>query len=297
MENQIPILKEENILYKREEYEGHLTIIPKYHPETRELVINQTGTQILKFCNGLRDLEEIEKDMLNLYPQVSTDILKRDVLSTVAKFSRLGILEWKGENPFLDGKEEPISDQFSMVIGQETDIQRIENFINTSGIFSDEKNTDSMTLYKYHDPYINKLEYIEANLRLKLFNYFEEFFMLVENNEICGIISLNPSLIGSTAAIFRMVIVPVDHFIHLINYAETNIQYISVTPTPITKSKILEDTRHVLNNKMKKDLFEQGYKIEGELKNEYGFGGDITIYSKSYSQDFVESLKQRKLII
>lgn len=35
-----PIFKRENLLYERQEKEGYWTIIPKFHPETQELVIN-----------------------------------------------------------------------------------------------------------------------------------------------------------------------------------------------------------------------------------------------------------------
>ncbi|MEW6482829.1 MAG: PqqD family protein [bacterium] len=124
-----PIFKRENLLYEREEKDECWTIIPKFHPETRELVINKTARKVLELCDGNKTIEEIEKEMNNLYPKVSRDVIERDVNETIGKFSRLLIIEWKGENPFLYRRKEDISNGFSLSIAQEDDILRIKEFM------------------------------------------------------------------------------------------------------------------------------------------------------------------------
>ena len=54
--------------YYREEREGYITLVPRLHPETRELIANQTASQILNLCTGERALEEIIEEFSRLYP-------------------------------------------------------------------------------------------------------------------------------------------------------------------------------------------------------------------------------------
>lgn len=96
-----PIFKKENLLYERQEKERYWTIIPKFHPETQELVINYTSRKILELCNGKRSIEEVVDKMNEAFPTVSKKKIQEDVYITIEKFSRLLIIEWIGENPFF----------------------------------------------------------------------------------------------------------------------------------------------------------------------------------------------------
>ena len=290
MANSMPIFREENLAYKREEGDGYLTIIPKYHPETRELMINLTAAQILNLCNGGRNLEEIEKEMHTLYPLVPADSIKKDVLSTVAKFSRMAVVEWKGENPFIDEKEEPISDLYSMVVGQEADILKIHSFVLASDVLSNSKGTKTKNYFMYHDPYIRASDYSEITLRFKLFNYIEEFFLLTSKGEICGLICIAPSMYGCTAGTIKLIIVPKDYFVDLISYSEDNLPRIAIVP--ISKVKIVESGRARIDRELKECLLKHGYKTEAVLKNEFGFGGHLVLFSHIYEQAFIERLEQ-----
>lgn len=131
MKEGIPVFKRENLLYFREEKEGYFTIISKMHPETRELIINSTAMKILELADGNRTINEIINEFQQKYNDVSKDIIKKDVLKTLSSFTRLGIVEWINENPFLYKYEEPINENYSMHIAQEDDIREIESFIKS----------------------------------------------------------------------------------------------------------------------------------------------------------------------
>lgn len=137
MDKVIPIFKKENLSYSREEKEGYWTFISKLHPETRELIVNFTGREILELCDGIRSLEEIEAEMVNRYPSVGREQIKNDVCKSIATFSRLGIIEWvNNDNPFLYRYKEPLKDNLWLAIGQEDDIDKIESFVKTSQVLS-----------------------------------------------------------------------------------------------------------------------------------------------------------------
>ena len=74
-----PKFKYSNLGWYREEKEGYWTFIPKYHPETRELVINRTSKDILDFCDGCRTIQQIEEEMKKKYPDAPVNKIKTDI--------------------------------------------------------------------------------------------------------------------------------------------------------------------------------------------------------------------------
>ena len=136
-----PIYKKENLDYIREEENGYYTLVAKYHPELRHLVINSTTMKILELCDGNRKEDEIISMMKKKYNEVSYSILTRDVKKTIANFSRLMVLEWSGENPYLFNNELYIEDDYFVKIATEEDTELILSFLEKS-------------------PYDNKINYL-----------------------------------------------------------------------------------------------------------------------------------------
>jgi len=137
MKKGYPIFKKENLLYKRKEKEGFWIITPKFYPEVKELVINSTAHMILEFCDGKTDIEEIIDKMKETFPLVERKQIQKDVYSTIEKFSRLLIIKWIGENPFLYKNENILANGKILMTAQEDDILRIEKFIKDSHIFEE----------------------------------------------------------------------------------------------------------------------------------------------------------------
>jgi hypothetical protein len=291
MKEFFPIFNKQNLLYIREEKEGCFTIIPKLHPETREILINSTSMEILNLCNGNNTLEKIIEKMNEEYPNVERNRIEIDVYKTISSFSRLGIIEWKGENPFLDRKETPLNEEFSMVIAQENNIREIESFLKSflnTPFLNREKN------FFYKSPLLIPQEYEELSLRQKMFAYTEEFFLLLKENKIEGIIAIEipiypPKL---TSALLKLIFSPKLYFKDFVRYAHDNFAFLSVKE--VTKIKILEPLENPFDKEFKEVLYEEGYKEEGLLRDEAGFGKDIRILSIVYKKDFIESIKAKR---
>lgn len=289
-----PIFKRENLLYERKEKEGYWSFLSKLHPETRELIVNPTGMEILTLCDGVKTLQEIEDVMKNKYPNVDSKIIKMDVAKTIANFSRLGIIEWDGDNPFLFRKEEPISDKLFMRIGQEEDIIRMKEFIENSGICGVREYNNSDILIKYICPFTHPSEYKEIPLRQKLFMYVSEFFLLVHKDEIQGIIEISaPALPNKTAALVKLLVLPGDLVSTLLRYSQDYYPMLSIAKE-VTKITLLESLKNPLDLEFRKILTDEGYHEEGILVNEVGFGNDVRIMSRSYNQAFVKKISERR---
>lgn len=237
MEKAIPVFKKEKLSYSREEKEGYWTFVSKLHPETRELIVNFTGREILELCDGIRSLGEIENEMVNRYPSVRREQIKMDVYKTIASFSRLGIIEWvDGDNPFLYRHKESLKDNLWLAIGQEDDIDR----------------------------------------------------------EIYGLLSIEiPLLMNVTAAMIKMIISPKEYFKELLKYAQDI--FLLLTVRDVTKIRIIELLSEPLDLEMKEILLNEGYKEEGVLQNEFGFGRSARILSRCYEPLFVEKIIRLRL--
>jgi len=291
MNRAIPIFRKENLSYLREEKEGYWTLISKIHPETRDLIMNPTAKEIIELCDGTRALEGIENEMKSRYPMVEEKGLKMDVVKTIASFSRLGIIEWEGDNPFLYRCKEPLTEDFALMIGQEDDILKIERFIKSSPIYQSPAD-NKQKLFCYRSPYFRDLDYETLALRQKLFAYIEEFFLLLYREEIIGLLSIElPLLQNTTAATIKLIISPKDWFVNLLRYAYDNFPVLAVRE--ITKIRILESLKDSLDLGLKEILFKEGFVEEGFLKYEFGFGGDVKILAQYYESKFIERINKK----
>jgi hypothetical protein len=282
-----PKFKYSNLGWYREEKEGYWTFIPKYHPETRELVINRTSKDILNFCDGCRTIQQIEEEMNKKYPDASTIQIKNDISKMLSKFSRLGVIEWDGENPFLERKEEPINEEFSMVIAQEDNLMDILNFLK------DSQNYDKDRYYFYANPVNVSAEYSELELRHKLFSFKEEFFLVKNKKKVVGLISIAmPKLIYFCSALIKNIVTPSELIEDHINYSIDNLLFLSVNE--VIKIELFEDNSTILDDTLKKILLNNNFVEEAYLKNELGFDKDLRIYSWFYKKETVDHVRAIK---
>ncbi|MDI6735801.1 MAG: PqqD family peptide modification chaperone [bacterium] len=290
-----PIFKKGNLLYEREEKEGYWTVTPKLHPETRELVINFTARKILELCNGKRTIEEIVDEMKNNFPTVSKKEIQKDVYDAIGRFSRLLVIEWMGENPFLYKRETILSDDLALMIAQEDDILRIKKFIDDSNIFQNNRQIeDKSNFFFYKNPFDSPLEYEEVSLRAKLFSFIEDFFLLIKGKEIAGLMSISPPIVSpATAAIIKIIAAPKDFWGDLNRYAYDSLPFVSIRK--VTKIKILENTSERINPELEKVLLNEGYKEEGIMEHELGFSNHLRSLAKYYSEAFIEKVEHQRV--
>ena len=282
-----PIFVKENVEYEREEKEGFWTYLSSVHPESREIIINATSKEILSLCNGSRTTQQIEKEMKKRYSDVDFEKIKTDVDSVIASFSRLGLIEWKGINPFLYRKPEIIENDISMVIAQENDISEILKFIEKHST-----RDDSDYIY-YKSPSAPGEDYAELGLRQKLFFYAEEFFLLTKGNEIFGLISIGlDRFAGNSVASLKLIICPKQYFSKLLEYTQDYSPVVSVVD--FSKIRFYEALYKKDNPDLIKMLKEAGYQKEGTLKNEFGIDKNIALWAKYYSQQLLNKHRSMK---
>ena len=295
MEKEYPIFKKENLSYERKEKEGYWTIIPKFHPETQELVINHTSRKILEFCDGKRDIEGVVNEMKNIFPTVARKKIQQDVNVTLATFSKLLVIEWIGENPFLYKRETMLSNDQVLMVGQEDDILRIKRFVEKSGIFQDNQSQiNKANLFLYKNPFTPIFEYEEVALRAKLFNFIEEFFLLEKGGEISGLISIIPPVAPPvTSSVIKMIITPKDSFPDFLKYAQDTLPFISIRKT--TKIRVQETSSEKIDPELEKALLNEGYKEEGIMEHELVFSNSLRSLVKYYSEAFIEKVEHQKV--
>ncbi|MGB9855966.1 MAG: PqqD family protein [Caldisericum exile] len=283
------VFKKENLLYEREEKEGYWTITSRLHPETRELIINPTAREILELADGSRTINEMVSDFISRYRDVAKEKIKVDMFKTLSSFTRLGIVEWVGDNPFLYRYEEPLNDGYSLSVAQEDNLRDIERFIKSMEDLS--KVQEGIVSYK--NPLIMQGEYSELVLRQKLFAFSEEFFLLRKDSKTKGMISISspvhPKEFGATV---KLVICPEKFLNDLFKYSRDYLPYLAVRD--ISKIEFYETNIEPVDSFLSDFILKAGFRKEAELKDEIGFGKDLTIYSLNYGKDFLDRVKEQR---
>jgi hypothetical protein len=280
----IPFFKKQNILYERPEKNGYWTFISTTHPETGEIIVNPTSREILQLCDGRRTLDQMRKLLKKRYTIRNDEQLVSDINQTVASFSRVGLIEWNGKNPFLFDNPEPMTKDVWLRIGQEYDLTVMRNFIRR---FMKQPLKDYVC---YFSPLIYKDEYNELNIRRKLFTYNEEFFLVFRKKTLIGLIAieLNTTPSPDTAATIKLLITPPQFMSSFIRYAQDNLLAIAVKD--VTKITVFEDATKPLSKKLKQILKNEHYAPEGTLRHEFGFGVDAKLWARLYNKTILNQM-------
>jgi hypothetical protein len=289
--NSLPLFKKELLSYAREEKNGYWTIIPKLHGETRELMINNTSKLILELADGKKDIEEIVAILKDKYPLITINKLSEDTEYALALFSRLSIVQWTGENPFLFKRERYTENEVHFSIGTEDDLLAIYNFFKLNNYNASLYEENKSTIIAYRSPFNMPYSYEELALRQKLFNNIEDFFLLWENDKLIGIISFALPAGPFYAAAFETVICPKEHIKDLLQYAKDTLPFIAVKD--IAKIKIYFDTK--LKNTVLLDLLiAEGFQQEAVVRNEFGFDSEASILSFIYNSEIIKEVQSSR---
>lgn len=281
-----PMFKKENVLFMREEHEGHWTLLPKFHPETRELIINSTSKMILDFCDGCLTVDMIIKKIVHTNYTIGEEQIRKDVNRALALFSRLQLIEWKGENPFLFKREQSLSDcSYFLQIGTEDELPLILDFIKNS--VQNKNDVIINDKISYINPNCAAKEYEELVIRQKLFSYTEDFFLLMNGNKIEGMISIMAPVYPKTTGEIKLICCPHKYVKELILYSLDNMLFIATTK--ITKVRITTNGIELNSNIL--EIFSKEYTA----KNEYEFDQITYVYSYDYQQERYEEVSKRKL--
>jgi hypothetical protein len=289
-----PLFGKNTTLFFREENDGHWLLLPRKHPEVKELIINRTSKQILDLCDGNRTVSEIQIEMRRIYTNVESDILEKDVRKIIAQYSRLTLIEWSGDNPFLLRLEEPLGNGYFAKVGQEDDLQTIHEFLKNKTVVSKSYSDQETNYLIYLNPIISATEYFELPLRQKLFNFSEEFFLLYDNERFVGVISIAMPPRKRMSAIVCTLITPEHVASNHLSYALSSLPFISVAD--ITKVSIYDEDDKLIDMKLENLLYNENFCLEARIKNELGFGKDVRIFSHFFDKEKIQTVNQIKNI-
>lgn len=234
------------------------------------------------------------REMKEKFPTIPKGRIQNDVYNTIGRFSRLLIIEWIEENPFLYKRETILSPDLTLMIAQEDDILRIKKFIDGSNIFQDDvPREDKSDFLFYKSPFTTNLEYDEVSLRAKLFSFVENFFLLTKGKEMLGLIGISPPIVSpATAATIKIVATPKEFSCDLLRYAYDTLPFISIKK--VTKIRIHKNTSERLDPEFEKTLLDEGYKEEGIMEHELGFSTHLISLVKYYSEAFIGKIEHQR---
>lgn len=252
-----PIFSKESLTYYRDEKEGYATFSSSYLPHLREVVINPLANYILSICDGNRSIRDICGHLSEHYPKVEYEKICADVGNILFQYSRMGILSWKEGYPFMNKHEVEINERYKIVSVDETQIRQLRDFIK-------EKHGNEIN---YCNPYSSFGSYDELKLRSDLFSYTEEYFFLLKDNEIVGLISyVIPINYISTASNIGLVICNNDDLSNIIKYSIELLKELSIKK--LTKIIFFGEDNIKTVNLFDEILKESGYKKEAVLEKE-----------------------------
>ncbi len=153
--------------FQRAELEESLLIIPNGYSYNEALIINYLGKLVLSLCDGNRTIGEIieiiSKKEINKWSD-------KHIIDFVDQLSKLGLVKFEGTENMYEGKLVKNFNNYSIFRCGEGSFKRIQTIIQTKHVLTVFNST------------VRKDDYNPLNLRLRLFNYLEEFYIL-ENHE------------------------------------------------------------------------------------------------------------------
>lgn len=267
----IPLFTEDRLTFKRKEKKGYISINSKFAPKLHELFLNSTTQLIMEKCDGQHSVQDIIKELLTLYQNVSEEELQKDVILTLMNLYKFQLITWEKEDPFMYNIVENLGNQ-SFCSVQEGDIRELLRFIK------DHMDKPDMLQY-IHPLSIKDIYYDEINLRDMLFNYEEDFYVLKIDGEIRGLISLRLSKsIKSSVSSVGIIICESEYTEFLLKCLNEYAVSISMRDVSKIKMQIVQESETIIQTKIESVLIKLGYELESILKKEIEFK-NLKVYS------------------
>lgn len=268
--NAIPKYLKDNYSYFRQEKDDYYTFTSKAYA-SEELLLNKTVLTFLNECDGKNNIDQIEKNIVAHYPEVSHDEIHEDLMGVLRMMNMLGLVRWlKGANPFMNLCKKKINENVSISYADENDLNNISCFYET---------------FNYDDNYVIFNDYSRdlknetniVNLRYKLFSFTNEIFVLKSKDRIIGVVDVTlPDGNKSTVAEIISLIIPKEYINETIKYINERIATNSVFD--ITKIS-LSTLDNQDNNSIEEILFNNEYVEEAKLIKQIN-NSDVKIISK-----------------
>lgn len=266
---QVPVFRPENLMYSREEKEGYITIRPARHPETNEIVLNITAKQIMKLCDGHRNVGEIIRQIQQSFPGVVPERITRDVYTMLSNMTYLTVLDWTGPNPFHEPHLSDLGQGWSGRIASAEDAPALATFSREAvpPLYQREAN-----------PTLPPSYFTQVSIEQALFARSDTYFVLEHEGQLHGVVSLHlPYPYGSRLGTVQLVAVARDCPVReqFLQYTLDMVAVIATTPATGLRAY----RHHGRDDQANLDSLLQtvGFAVETVLQDELGYGQDVDV--------------------
>lgn len=270
----------DSVAYKREEKEGHLTIVSQNAPDLGSFVLNPTAQRVVELADGERSLSQVYAEFASTYDEVTPEAVKGDVNELLRQLGRLGLICWEGgRNPFLRVTPEVvIEDEASdlvAVLATESHLREIGDYLMTA--LGDPEPDDKLII---KSPVLFHLaDYSDLVIRNKIFQFMEFFGLIRKGDETVGLCAVIASLPQSNSRIAHLMLLILDEEVdlgagaRLIHRALSRLNEYVATTNYKVRCYLAEEQRK--SPVIMRLLTAIGFKEESLLKDEIGPGQDL----------------------
>lgn len=188
-----PVFTWENVQYRRDEKRGYVSVLSKDKPEYHIQVMNRSAKEIMELCDGSRTVNDIKLEMTSKYQGIARKQIDEDVDRTIVVLDRYGFIHWDGPSPLEAEDDEPVlnfNDRLRVIRGEDRHFETIKDFFYEFGIPKGFDQGDGRSKNGFLSPHILPVMYIDIELRRKLIEFHEGFYLLIRNSDCIGLLGL-----------------------------------------------------------------------------------------------------------
>ncbi len=271
-----PLFDENNLMFFREEKDGYYSMVSK-SPTSTEMVkiINGTTKLIMELCDGNNSLKDIIGQLIKKFPNVSQELISKDIVNIITNLHQNGFLTFKQDNNLVQlskpQQKHSVSSNTFVYKANVTDSVKISKLILDKA----ESQNDAYLLNLYN----RKFTYGKNLLSTRISEESEEVFVLEQNNEIIGVMSINNTCSKFTKSEISMFVIKNDNdlvlnFNRLITFISNDVNSFA------NKLKVNIISSNEGSNPFEKEILNLGFENEGVFKSEAGDNMAVAVYAK-----------------
>ncbi|NLD50580.1 MAG: PqqD family protein [Clostridiaceae bacterium] len=165
--------------FVRDELNGAMLIVPKGYTQNESLVINKVGREILDIIDGKRTILDIINTLSKRYRDVPYSRIQNDVYIFIDNMLKVNLVKFMEVDNMYNGKTVDNLGEYEIFRCSEGDFKVIQQILNSK----------SKVLDVFNAP-IDESNYDPLSLRTKIFNYYEDFYLLQKDGKACALVSI-----------------------------------------------------------------------------------------------------------
>lgn len=273
LNNQCIIKRNFDKAFIRKEQDGRFLVIPEGLSANEALVFNVVGSEIMKLIDDRKTPRDIKNILVKKYKNVAIHKLFADIDSFLRKMHYMQLIDIEEDDQLRKPNIIYSNCEFTILRCQETDFQMIYELLQKQA----NECIDSFTV---REDVVTPL-----GLRAKLFNFIEEFYILMESGIPIGLVSiLSGKGINSRVSVLsrvkmfsefseeqikKMLTACIDNYVNEIEKECKKIRMVILSDSENAQAQLMETVKQI------------GFVKVAVLENEYSDGVDELIYDYS----------------